>query len=208
MSRVWFVFDLIVSLFCSSLSAALPASLFAVSCQALDNARESGFEEEVRVLSMFRHPNLVVLMGFARNGPKRFLVYELMEGGDLFNRIHYKKQKAFEWRERICVAYDAACGLSHLHHQTPKVFHRDIKSPNILLTRSGLAKVADFGLTPRLTYGLSDYVFGLSSWDLAVRTCSRIKAWHGFAKKVKERNGSRTLGAPQATCVLFMRRRK
>ena len=26
------------------------------------------------MLSMFRHPNLVVLMGFARNGPKRFLV--------------------------------------------------------------------------------------------------------------------------------------
>lgn len=69
--------------------------------------------------------------------------------------------QAFPWRDRICVAYDAACGLSHLHHQTPKakcidrgetrrhhetrffffrrraavqVFHRDIKSPNILQT--------------------------------------------------------------------------
>eukprot|EP00434_Breviolum_minutum_P039197 symbB.v1.2.034798.t1/scaffold4525.1/size38475/3 len=115
-----------------------------IAVKELQNARESGFEDEVRVLSMFRHPNLVVLMGFARNGPKRFLVYELMEGGDLFNRIH--KPEAFPWRDRICVAYDAACGLSHLHHQTPKVFHRDIKSPNILLTRSGLAKVADFGL--------------------------------------------------------------
>ena len=45
--------------------------------------------------------------------------YELMEGGDLFNRIHSKKH-SFHWRERVCVAYDAACGLSHLHHQTPK----------------------------------------------------------------------------------------
>lgn len=116
-----------------------------IAVKALDNARESGFEDEVRVLSMFRHPHLVVLMGFARNGPKRFLVYEMMEGGDLFNRIHSKKQ-AFPWRDRVCVAFDAACGLSFLHHQTPKVFHRDIKSANILLTRSGLAKVADFGL--------------------------------------------------------------
>ena len=78
---------------------------------------------------MFRHPNLVTLMGFARNGPKRFLVwgpqvdqrqliqmhsqwsedffvffperaprslssprYELMEGGDLFERIHNRKK--------------------------------------------------------------------------------------------------------------------
>ncbi|CAJ1455661.1 unnamed protein product [Effrenium voratum] len=90
-----------------------------IAIKALETARESGFEEEVRVLSMFRHPNLVTLMGFARNGPKRFLVYELMEGGDLFERIHNRK-KEFHWRDRLCVAYDAACGLSHLHHQTPK----------------------------------------------------------------------------------------
>ncbi|CAE7886868.1 unnamed protein product [Symbiodinium microadriaticum] len=97
---------------------------------------------------MFRHPNLVTLMGFARNGNQRFLVYELMEGGDLFNRIYdsRKGRKEFAWRDRLCVAFDAACGLSHLHFQTPKVFHRDIKSMNILLSRSGTAKVADFGL--------------------------------------------------------------
>ncbi|CAE7308360.1 unnamed protein product [Symbiodinium natans] len=119
-----------------------------VAIKALATPKESGFEEEVRVLSMFRHPNLVTLMGFARNGNQRFLVYELMEGGDLFNRLYNsrKGRQDFLWRDRLCVAFDAACGLSHLHFQTPKVFHRDIKSMNILLSRSGTAKVADFGL--------------------------------------------------------------
>mmetsp|Transcript_29603 Transcript_29603/g.53022 ORF Transcript_29603/g.53022 Transcript_29603/m.53022 type:complete len:580 (-) Transcript_29603:47-1786(-) len=116
--------------------------------KALDIPKESGFEEEVRVLSKFRHPNLVILMGFARHNSKRFLVYELLEGGDVYRRLQLSgsKVKDFSWRERACAAYDSACGLSHLHHQNPKVFHRDIKTPNILLTRSGTAKMADFGL--------------------------------------------------------------
>eukprot|EP00933_Yihiella_yeosuensis_P009150 TRINITY_DN11495_c0_g1_i1.p1 TRINITY_DN11495_c0_g1~~TRINITY_DN11495_c0_g1_i1.p1 ORF type:complete len:643 (-),score=102.71 TRINITY_DN11495_c0_g1_i1:145-2073(-) len=109
--------------------------------------KDSGFEEEVRVLSKFRHPHLVILMGFARHKKQRFLVYELLDS-DVYKRIQQCSdgRKAFYWSERINVAYDAACGLSHLHLQNPKVFHRDIKTPNILLTRSGTAKVADFGL--------------------------------------------------------------
>ncbi|CAE7897295.1 CCR3 [Symbiodinium necroappetens] len=47
--------------------------------------------------------------------------------------------------QQVGVALDAACGLSHLHYASPKVFHRDIKSPNILLDRNGTAKMADFG---------------------------------------------------------------
>jgi hypothetical protein len=50
------------------------------------------------------------------------------------------------WKERVSIALDAACGLSHLHHSSPKVFHRDIKTPNILLDKNGTAKMADFGL--------------------------------------------------------------
>ncbi|CAK9110911.1 unnamed protein product [Durusdinium trenchii] len=53
----------------------------------------------------------------------------------------------FSWMERLWVALDAACGLSHMHNSTPKAFHRDIKSANILLDRSGTAKMADFGLS-------------------------------------------------------------
>jgi serine/threonine protein kinase len=119
-----------------------------VAIKALDVPEESGFEEEVRVLSKFRHPNLVILMGFARESSRRFLVYELLAGGDVYRRLQKSclENVTFSWRQRISVAFDAACGLSHLHHASPKVFHRDIKSPNILLDRNGTAKMADFGL--------------------------------------------------------------
>jgi hypothetical protein len=58
---------------------------------------------------------------------------------------------------RLSVALDAACGLSHLHHSSPKVFHRDIKSPNILMDRNGTGKMADFGLSC-LSHGSSHKV--------------------------------------------------
>eukprot|EP00440_Ansanella_granifera_P054883 gb/GFBE01059495.1/.p1 GENE.gb/GFBE01059495.1/~~gb/GFBE01059495.1/.p1 ORF type:complete len:912 (+),score=193.57 gb/GFBE01059495.1/:1-2736(+) len=119
-----------------------------VAIKVLDVPEEAGFEEEVRVLSKFRHPNLVILMGFAKNGPQRFLVYELLAGGDLFKRLQKcaVENVPFTWKQRVSAAFDAACGLSHLHNATPKVFHRDIKCPNILLDRNGTAKMADFGL--------------------------------------------------------------
>eukprot|EP00913_Durusdinium_trenchii_P011599 g10893.t1 len=119
-----------------------------VAIKVLEVPNEAGFEEEVKVLSKFRHPNLVILMGFARFGPQRLLVYEMLAGGDVHRRLQRSSHQdvPFRWQDRVGVALDAACGLSHLHHSSPKVFHRDIKSPNILLDKNGTAKMADFGL--------------------------------------------------------------
>jgi len=100
------------------------------------------------VLSKFRHPNLVILMGFAVNGTQRLLVYEYLSGGDVSRRLQKcaRDNIPFTFAQRLSVALDAACGLSHLHNANPKVFHRDIKTANILLDRNGGAKMADFGL--------------------------------------------------------------
>eukprot|EP00922_Rhytidocystis_sp_ex-Travisia-forbesii_P053938 GHVS01080057.1.p1 GENE.GHVS01080057.1~~GHVS01080057.1.p1 ORF type:complete len:915 (+),score=193.56 GHVS01080057.1:201-2945(+) len=115
-----------------------------IAIKVLNAPKEAGFEEEVKVLSKFRHPNLVILMGFARHGKSRMLVYEMLSGGDVGTRLVHGP--VLYWRERLSIALDAACGLSHLHNSVPKVFHRDIKSANILLDRNGSAKMSDFGL--------------------------------------------------------------
>eukprot|EP00929_Paragymnodinium_shiwhaense_P115032 TRINITY_DN83627_c0_g1_i1.p1 TRINITY_DN83627_c0_g1~~TRINITY_DN83627_c0_g1_i1.p1 ORF type:complete len:746 (-),score=158.28 TRINITY_DN83627_c0_g1_i1:95-2332(-) len=118
-----------------------------VAVKALSRPNEAGFREEVEVLSRFRHPNLVILMGFARapaQSKERYLVYELLSGGDVCSRL--QKGPPFPWRARFTVALDAALGLSHLHGSRPQVFHRDIKSQNILMDRNGTGKMADFGL--------------------------------------------------------------
>jgi len=110
----------------------------------------SGFEDEVKVLSRFRHPNIVILIGFARHPESghRSLIYEYLAGGDASKRIARSRKGTQEFgaEMRLSVALDAANGLSHLHNAKPRAFHRDIKCPNILLDKNGTAKIADFGL--------------------------------------------------------------
>jgi len=107
-----------------------------------------GFEDEVRVLSRFRHPNVVTLLGWAQNEGKKYLVYELLPCGDLQGKLRNSKEgKAqFSWQQRLHVAVGTASGLSHMMNSKPMAFHRDIKPANILLDTDGSAKIADFGL--------------------------------------------------------------
>ena len=44
------------------------------------------------------------------------------------------------------IAIDVALGLNYLHSRRPAWMHRDLKSPNVLLTREGVAKIGDVGL--------------------------------------------------------------
>ena len=110
-----------------------------VAIKVLTSPKQSGFREEVQVLSKFRHPNLVILLGFARHLNTRFLVYELLSG-DLATLL-----PSLTWQTRLSVLIDSCMGLCHLINA--KVFHRDIKSQNILLDREKRAKIADLGLS-------------------------------------------------------------
>lgn len=114
-----------------------------------DDALVAGFEDEIAVLSKFRHPHLVVLIGWARQDTRRFLIYEYLGGGDVQQRLRMCIEQSaisFPWWERLDIALDAATGLAHLHNARPHAFHRDVKTANILLGNSH-AKMADFGLS-------------------------------------------------------------
>lgn len=43
-------------------------------------------------------------------------------------------------------ALDVALGLNYLHSRKPPLMHRDLKSPNVLLSEEGNAKIADVGM--------------------------------------------------------------
>lgn len=72
------------------------------------------------------------------------LVSELCENGDLFD---YIRNVACPSVKRVLqLMLDIARGLEYLHTRSPAIIHRDCKSSNILINRSGTAKVGDFGL--------------------------------------------------------------
>lgn len=131
----------------------------------VDMGGVEGFEDEVRVLSRFRHPHLVTLMGFCQRKGEKYLVYELMPGGDVEGMLKKSRawleqaqktgqqpgQAPFPWQQRLQVALGAAKGLAHMVASNPKTFHRDIKPANILLDADGTPKMADFGLAAVVT---------------------------------------------------------
>lgn len=79
------------------------------------------------------------------------IVTEFMSSGDLYGTIH-NKEVTFDWPLRLKIAMDIASGMSFLHSAKPPIIHRDLKSPNVLLSSLSVkarvvAKVADFGLS-------------------------------------------------------------
>mmetsp|Transcript_9612 Transcript_9612/g.16640 ORF Transcript_9612/g.16640 Transcript_9612/m.16640 type:complete len:584 (+) Transcript_9612:46-1797(+) len=104
--------------------------------------------EEVRLLKRLRHPNLVCLLGWSMYQREKFLVYELLSGGDLHYHLERSRsgEATFPASHRRLAAYDASKGLFHMVNLLPAMYHRDIKPLNIVLDKKGTAKMVDFGV--------------------------------------------------------------
>ncbi|XP_054776623.1 probable receptor-like protein kinase At1g49730 isoform X3 [Prosopis cineraria] len=108
---------------------------------------EDEFCKEIELLARLHHRHLVALRGFCVKNHERFLMYEYMENGSLKDHLHSPSKAPLSWRTRIQVAIDVANALEYLHfYCDPPLWHRDIKSSNILLDENFVAKLADFGL--------------------------------------------------------------
>ncbi|KAI3513368.1 hypothetical protein L1887_20699 [Cichorium endivia] len=115
--------------------------------EGTDGEREFRAEMEVLTRNGFGwpHPNLVTLYGWCLYGSEKLLVYEYMDGGTLEDLI--TDRTGFKWKRRIDVAIDVAHALVFLHHECyPSIVHRDVKASNVLLDKTGKARVTDFGL--------------------------------------------------------------
>eukprot|EP00731_Ephydatia_muelleri_P017175 Em0010g273a len=114
-------------------------------------------DTELRVLTKYRHPNLVVLLGYHSSPSLKALVYECLPNGTLEDALQTGLQchareagintgVYLPWMSRISIATDTARGLVYLHTADKEpLVHRNVKSASILLDMSFRAKLSDFG---------------------------------------------------------------
>ena len=111
------------------------------SSLAIDPGARRRFEEEARAAARLTDPNVVAIYDTGEHDGRPYIVMELLPGRTLHDEL--RDGPLSEPRAREVIGHVLrALGAAH----AAGVIHRDIKPANILLTPSGEAKVADFGI--------------------------------------------------------------
>jgi len=114
---------------------ALPAEF------ARDPDRLARFRREAQTLAGLNHPNIAAIYGLEEIGDTPHLVLELVDGESLAVRL---ARGPLPPREALAMGIQVASAIEAAHERG--IVHRDLKPGNIMLNRSGVAKVLDFGL--------------------------------------------------------------
>ena len=100
------------------------------------------FQREARAAGRLSHPNIVTVFDASEDQGRAFLVMEFVEGTTLDSMVN--AGHTFTLEDVASIGMQVAQGLDYAHQNG--IVHRDIKPANIMFTKSGTAKIADFGI--------------------------------------------------------------
>lgn len=120
-------------------------------CKMIDISRATKQErndavKESRVLSLLKHPYIVKYRETFHEDGWLCIVMDYCEGGDLTAKIKRAKQagKTFPESQVIRWFTQAVLALQYIHDM--HILHRDLKSGNFFLSKTGNIKMGDFGI--------------------------------------------------------------
>jgi Tol biopolymer transport system component len=99
------------------------------------------FQREAQMASALNHPHILTVLEAGEIDGRQYLVTELVDGGTLAD---WAIEGQRTWRQVVTMVVGVADGLAAAHDAG--ILHRDVKPANILISKSGYAKLADFGL--------------------------------------------------------------
>ena len=118
-----------------------PAAVKLLSEDVADPAARRRFQREAQTASSLNHPHILTVYDAGEIDGRQYLVTEFVDGGTLRD---WAGSAPRTWLQIVELLTGVADGLAVAHEAG--ILHRDIKPQNVLVTQSGYAKLADFGL--------------------------------------------------------------
>ncbi|KFE62209.1 serine/threonine-protein kinase [Hyalangium minutum] len=120
------------------------------------------FLAEAKLVAQLNHPHIVQIFDFGEAEGAYFVAMEYIDGPNLRTLLKHARTRQPHLRPTLCAKMIAAAceGLAYAHdfhdpvtRRPLNLIHRDISPDNILLSRQGALKVADFGIAKATGHG-------------------------------------------------------
>lgn len=139
------------------------------------------FADEAKVAALLTHPNIVQVFDFGKIDGQYYLAMEWIQGAALDRVLRQAWSASFPLGTRVAVdvGIAVASALSYAHAKTLpdgtplRLVHRDITPGNILVSRDGIIKLADFGIV-KSTVNLERTVAGVVKGKYAYMSPEQI----------------------------------
>ncbi|KAG0248670.1 copper transport protein ctr1 [Actinomortierella ambigua] len=177
--------------------------------------RQNAIRREIAILQQLRHPHLIQ---FHKTREENGNLYIIMETTAKDSLTAFVESSGLDWSTRIRVGQEVARGLEYLHHSS--VIHQDLRSDNVLLTKSMMVKLCGFGtaqrrpastrilagsadatvrwMAPELFIGTpmhstkSDiFAFGMVLWQMAAKCSLPFRSHDSYQAAMRIQNGAR-----------------
>lgn len=113
------------------------------------NRTKEAVLKEASILAHLKHPHVVSLQEsfFDPSEEQLFIVQDFCDGGTLQDQIVAAQEKKSPFSEEQIMQWFVQMTMALHHIHSKKVLHRDLKSQNVFLTKKGVIKIGDFGIS-------------------------------------------------------------